>query len=56
MTRTRPLPSTTPDRWRHELGIPFALGAVTATTIAALALAATWATRTIRQALDQVVG
>ena len=54
--RTRPLPSTTTERWRAELGVPFALGAATATVLAAGAVAGAWLAHTALDTLDRLMG
>jgi hypothetical protein len=56
VTRTRQLPSTTVDRWRAELGVPFALGAATATVLAAGVVAGAWLARTTLDTLDRLMG
>jgi hypothetical protein len=53
--RTRPLPSTTRDRWRAELGVPFALGAATVTVLAAGAVGAAWLARLTIDTLSRVL-
>jgi hypothetical protein len=53
--RTRPLPSTTRDRWHAQLGVPFALGAATVTVLTAGVVGATWLARLTIDTLSRVL-